>query len=74
MAKSTNEVTVARVTELMASSPVSFEDAARRGIERASKSLRGVRGAWIKDMKVDITNGKISAYRVGLMVTFVLED
>jgi flavin-binding protein dodecin len=68
------DVTIARVTEIISASPVSFEDAARRGIGRAMKRLRDVRGAWIKEMKVDIDKGKITAYRVAMMVTFVLED
>jgi flavin-binding protein dodecin len=75
MAKNKNgEVTIARVTEITAASPVSFEDAVKRGIERASKRLREVRGAWVKEMKVDVTGGKVTTYRVNLQVTFVLED
>jgi flavin-binding protein dodecin len=74
MAKSKNDVTVARVTEIIASSPVSFEEAVKHGIERAAKRLRGVRSAWVKDMKVKVADDKVIAYRVTLLVTFVLED
>jgi len=74
MAKNKEEVTIARVTELTAASPVSFEDAVKRGIERAAKKLRDVRGAWVKAMKVDVAGGKVTSYRVNLQVTFVLED
>ncbi len=65
---------VARVTEISAESPVSFEDAIRVGIERASKTLRQVRGAWIEQQQVVVEDGKISAFRVHMRVTFVLED
>lgn len=65
---------VARVTEIIASSPKSFEDAVKAGIDRACKTLDGVQGAWVKDQKVVIKKGKITEYRVGLMVTFVLND
>lgn len=65
---------VARVTEIIASSPKSFDDALDVGVDRACKTLDGVKGAWIKDQKVDVEDGKITAYRVTLMVTFVLKD
>ena len=64
---------VAKVVEISAESPKSFEDATREGIERASDTLKNVRGAWIKEQKVRVENGKIVAYRVHLEVTFVLE-
>jgi hypothetical protein len=66
--------TVARVTEIVASSPKSFEHAVELGVGRACKTLDNVTGAWVQDQKVDIRNGKISAYRVNLKVTFVLKD
>ncbi len=66
--------TVARVTEIIASSTVSFEDAVAVGVARACKTLQNVTGAWVQDQKVDITDGKVSAYRVNLKVTFVLND
>ena len=58
----------------MASSPTSFDDATEKGIARATETLKNVQGAWVKDMKVEVKDGKISEYRVGLMVTFVLAD
>ncbi|MCA9035330.1 MAG: dodecin domain-containing protein [Planctomycetaceae bacterium] len=70
--KATN--TVARVTEVIASSPTSFDDAVQAGIERACQTLENVTGAWVQDQKVDIQDGKISSYRVTLKITFVLND
>ncbi len=67
-------MSVAKVTEIISSSPKSFDDATANGIERASKSLKGITGAWVADQKVTVENGKISEYRVVLKVTFVLED
>lgn len=71
-AKSAGE-TVARVTEITATSTRSFERAMQVGIDRATKTLDNVRGAWIKEMKIDVENGKISRYRVDMLVTFVLK-
>ena len=65
---------VARVTEISSTSPKSFEDAIQQGVARATKTLRNVRGAWIKEQRVDIRDGQIAEYQVNLMVTFVLED
>ena len=65
---------VARVTEIIASSKKSFEDAVEKGIARASKTLKNVEGAWVKDQKVSVQDGKISEYRVVLKVTFILAD
>ena len=65
---------VARVTEISTRSEQSFEDAMRTGIERANKTLRNVRGAWVKEQGVDIDDGRIVAYKVNLLVTFVLDD
>jgi flavin-binding protein dodecin len=67
-------MSVARVTEITATSPKSFEDAIQLGITRANKTLQNVKGAWIKDLKVEIDNGKISAYRIVMKITFVLND
>ena len=67
-------MSVAKVTEITSTSTVSFEDAITRGIARASKTLRNVRGAWVAGMKVDCDDGKITSYRVDLKVTFVLTD
>ena len=65
---------VARVTEISSTSPKSFEDAVQLGVARAAKTLRNVRGAWVKEQRVDIRDGKITEYQVNLMVTFVLDD
>ena len=66
-------MSVAKVTELSCSSPTSFEDAIQKGIERADKTLDKVKGAWVNEMKVEVENGKVTAYRVNLKVTFVLK-
>ena len=65
---------VARVTEISARSEKSFDDAMRVGLHRATKTLRNVEGAWIKEQKVKITEGEIVSYQVDMLVTFVLED
>ncbi len=65
--------TVARVTEISARSETSFDDAAKTGLARANESLRGIKSAWIKEQSVDVEDGKIIAYRVNMLVTFVLE-
>ena len=67
-------MSVARVTEIIASSPTSFDDAVKQGVERAAKTLKNVKNAWVSDQKVTVTDGKVSEYRVILKVTFVLED
>jgi dodecin len=67
------EKSVARVTEISARSPESFEDAIKVGVDRANRSLRNVEGAWVKEQEVKISDGKISSYEVILKVTFVLE-
>jgi hypothetical protein len=67
-------MSVARVTEITSSSAKSFEDAITTGIERANKTLQNVKGAWIKEQKVIIDNGKIAEYRITMKVTFVLKD
>lgn len=65
---------VAKVTEIIASSPKSFEDAVEKGVARADKTLKNVRGAWLADQKVKVDKGKITEYRVTMRVTFVLEE
>jgi flavin-binding protein dodecin len=67
-------MSVAKITEIQASSPKSFEDAIKTGIARAEKTLRNLSGAWVKSQKVVIEKGKITQYRVLLKVTFVLQD
>ena len=65
-------MSVAKITELSASSSKSFEDAIEKGIKRADDTLDNVEGAWVQDMKVTCKDGKIDEYRVNLKVTFVL--
>jgi flavin-binding protein dodecin len=65
---------VARVTEISSTSPTSFDDAIQKGIARATKTLRNVRGAWVKDQRVEVKDDRIAEYQVNLMVTFVLDD
>lgn len=67
-------MSVARVTEISATSEKSFEDAMKQGISRAAKTLRNVKGAWIKEQQIDIEGETITRYRVNMLITFVLED
>jgi flavin-binding protein dodecin len=66
-------MSVARVTEISVVSDTSFEDAIQQGVRRATSTLRGVEGAWIKDQNVMIEDGNITGYKVNMEVTFVLE-
>jgi dodecin len=67
------ENSVAKVSEISARSSKSFEDAINVGIARASKTLRNVNSAWIKEQRVEVKNGKVSSYQVNMMITFTLE-
>jgi dodecin len=67
-------MSVARVTEISSDSPTSFEDAIKVGLDRANKTLRGVKGAWIKEQQVVVENGAVSLYRVNMAITFVLDE
>jgi flavin-binding protein dodecin len=67
-------MSVARVTEISSTSDQSFENAIQQGVERAAKTLRNVKGAWIKEQQIDIEDGRIVGYRVNMLVTFVLDD
>lgn len=67
-------MSIARVTEIIASSTVSFDDAITQGIARADKTLRHVEGAWVQEQKVVVRDGKIAEYRVNLKITFILAD
>jgi dodecin len=69
-----NTMTVARVTEISATSTKSFEDAVARGVARATETLRGVSGAWVKEHKVAVRDDQIVTWQVNMMITFVLED
>jgi flavin-binding protein dodecin len=66
-------MSVARTTEITATSKKSFEDALNTGIKRATKTLQNVTGAWIKDQEVVVDKGKITSYKVRMMVTFILK-
>ena len=66
--------TVARVTEVSATSDVGFEDAIKVGVARASKTLRQVTSAWVKEQRVEVKDGEIVGYQVNLLITFVLDD
>jgi len=66
--------TVARVTEISATSDRSLDDAVRIGVERANRTLRNVRSAWVKEQQVKVENGSIVEYQVNLLVTFVLDE
>jgi flavin-binding protein dodecin len=67
-------MSVAKVTEITATSTKSFDDAVRAGIQRAGKTLKNIKGVWVKGFKVDVKGNQIVDYRVDLKVTFVLED
>jgi dodecin len=67
-------MSVAKVSEISASSKKSFDDAVKKGIDRANKTLDKVQGAWVSEMKVKVDKGEITEYRVNMRVTFVLKD
>jgi dodecin len=67
-------MSIAKISEISATSTKSFEDAIQQGITRAEKTLRNVRSAWIKEQQVRVENGRPSEYQVNMMVTFVLDD
>lgn len=64
---------VARVTEISAKSDRSFEDAIKMGVDRATQTLRGVTSAWVKEQEAEVTDGRITGYKVNLLITFILE-
>jgi flavin-binding protein dodecin len=67
-------MSIARITEISATSTKGFEDAIRQGVARASQTLRNVRSAWVKEQQVRVENGDITEFQVNLMVTFVLDE
>jgi dodecin len=67
-------MSVARVSEISVTSTKSFEDAISQGISRATKTLRNVRSAWIKEQEVMVEKNKVAAYKVNMLVTFVLDE
>lgn len=69
-----NIMTIAKNIEISSTSETSFEDAIQQGIARISKTVKNVEGAWIKEQKVGVTDGKISKYHVIMIVSFVIDD
>ncbi len=67
-------MSVAKVSEISATSQKSFEDAIQQGLTRAAATLRGIRGAWVKEQHVRCDGARITEYQVNMMVTFVLDD
>ena len=67
-------MSIAKVSEISATSTKGFQDAIEQGIARANKTLRNVRSAWIKDQQVRVKDGSITEYQVNMMVTFVIDD
>jgi dodecin len=67
-------MTIAKVSEISATSTVSFDDAIRQGIERANKTIRNIRSVWIKEQHVRLDRGVIKEYQVNMAVTFILDD
>ncbi len=66
-------MSVARITEIIAASDKSFDDAVNNGVAKAAATLRGVKSAWVKDQSVVVEDGKVTEYRVVLKITFILE-
>ncbi len=67
-------MSVAKNIEITSSSPSSFDDAIKSGIQRASRTIKNIRGAWVKEQKVEVLDGNVTEYRVTMIVTFVLSD
>jgi flavin-binding protein dodecin len=67
-------MSVAKISEISATSNVSFDDAIRQGIIRANKTLRNVKSVWIKEQHVRVENEEISDYQVNMAITFILDD
>ena len=66
-------MTVARMTEISATSKKSFDDAVKQGIKRASETLEGITSAWVADQQVSVKNGAITEYKVRMKITFILK-
>jgi flavin-binding protein dodecin len=67
-------MSVAKVSEISSTSSKSFEDAIQQGLARAGKTIRNIRGAWIKEQHVRVADGKVTEYQVNMMITFVLDE
>ena len=72
--KKEDEMSIAKVSEISATSTKGFQDAIEHGIARAHKTLRNVKSAWIKEQQVRVKEGLITEYQVNMMVTFVVDD
>jgi len=68
------KMSVAKISEISATSSKSFEDALQQGLARANKTLRNVKAAWVKEQQVRVSEGRITEYQVNMMVTFVIDD
>jgi flavin-binding protein dodecin len=66
-------MSVAKISEISSTSAKSFDDAILQGIARASKTLRNIKSAWIKEQQVRVEDGRITEYQVNMLVTFVLD-
>lgn len=67
-------MSVAKVIEISSASPSSFEDAVRRGIETAGKTVKGIQGAWISEQKIRVNDNKVTEFRVTMRISFVVKD
>ncbi len=67
-------MSVAKVTEIIASSKMSFDDAVSKGVKRADKTLKNVKSVWVKEQKAVVEDGNITEYRVTMKVSFLLKD
>jgi dodecin len=67
-------MSVARILELSSTSTESFEDAIQQGLDRANKTLRNVKSAWIKEQSINLEDGRVTTYQVNMLITFVLDD
>lgn len=67
-------MSVAKVIEIISSSKVSFDDAVKQGVAKASATVSGIAGAWVKDQSVEVSDGKVTSYRVTMKVTFLLKE
>ena len=65
-------MSVAKVIEIISSSKLGFDDAVKQGLSKASETIKGISGAWVKDQRVVADNGKITEYRVVMKLTFLL--
>jgi dodecin len=67
-------MSVAKISEISSTSTVSFEDAIKKGIDRASKTIHNIRSAWIKEQQLRFENNTVAEYQVNMLITFVLDD